>query len=69
MNTHNPYEFRFRQRRQSTGETPRYDPSGLPPKTVTSDSLFEGLYEIGINHAGALYRLKITRQGKLILNK
>jgi hemin uptake protein HemP len=69
MNTHNPYEFRFRQRRQSADETPRFNPAGVPPKTVTSDSLFEGLYEIGINHAGALYRLKITRQGKLILNK
>ena len=27
------------------------------------------LKEIGINHGGSLYRLKITRQGKLILNK
>ena len=69
MNTHNPHEFRFRQRRQATDQAPRFDRSGVPSKTVTSDSLFEGLYEIGINHAGALYRLKITRQGKLILNK
>ena len=69
MNTHNPYAFRFRQRRLSPEEAPRCQPQGVPPKTVTSDSLFEGLYEIGINHAGALYRLKITRQGKLILNK
>ena len=35
----------------------------------TSESLFHGDHEIGIDHRGALYRLKITRQGKLILNK
>ena len=28
-----------------------------------------GQPEIGIEHFGSLYRLKITRQGKLILNK
>jgi len=37
--------------------------------TVSSDSLFHGTHEIGIEHRGSLYRLKITRQGKLILNK
>jgi len=40
-----------------------------PARVVTSDSLFRGTTEIGIEHHGALYRLKITRQGKLILNK
>ncbi len=40
-----------------------------PAKVVTSESLFSGTREIGIEHAGSLYRLKITRQGKLILNK
>lgn len=34
-----------------------------------SDILFGGSNEVGIEHAGSLYRLKITRQGKLILNK
>lgn len=38
-------------------------------RVVTSDSLFRGTNEIGIEHAGSMYRLKITRQGKLILNK
>jgi hemin uptake protein HemP len=38
-------------------------------RTLTSDSLFRGDHEIGIEHRGSLYRLKITRQGKLILNK
>jgi hemin uptake protein HemP len=46
---------------------------GLRPvqqvRTLTSDSLFLGTHEIGIEHRGSLYRLKITRQGKLILNK
>ena len=65
MNTHNPHEFRFRPRRPAGEEAP----AGLPPRTVSSEALFNGLYEIGINHGGSLYRLKITRQGKLILNK
>lgn len=34
-----------------------------------SARLFKGSTEIGIEHEGAIYRLKITRQGKLILNK
>ena len=38
-------------------------------RTVTSEALFGGQREIGIDHGGSLYRLKITRQGKLILNK
>ncbi|WP_246660471.1 hemin uptake protein HemP [Nitratireductor sp. XY-223] len=38
-------------------------------KTLKSQDLFQGARELGIEHHGALYRLKITRQGKLILNK
>lgn len=38
-------------------------------RTLSSNALFQGAQEIGIEHQGALYRLKITRQGKLILNK
>ncbi|KXF77797.1 hypothetical protein ATN84_08600 [Paramesorhizobium deserti] len=40
-----------------------------PLKTYGSSELFDGSTEVGIEHAGSLYRLKITRQGKLILNK
>lgn len=40
-----------------------------PGRTLESRELFAGRTEIGIEHEGALYRLKITRQGKLILNK
>ncbi|MFC6490835.1 hemin uptake protein HemP [Nitratireductor sp. GCM10026969] len=41
----------------------------LPDRTLSSIDLFRGRREIAIEHAGSLYRLKITRQGKLILNK
>ena len=34
-----------------------------------TQTLFAGRREIVIRHAGADYRMKITRQGKLILNK
>lgn len=40
---------------------------GLP--VIDSRELFGKAQEIGIMHEGSLYRLKITRQGKLILNK
>jgi hemin uptake protein HemP len=38
-------------------------------RVVESSQLFEGHTEIAIRHAGETYRLRITRQGKLILNK
>lgn len=70
MNTHNHNDFRFRSSRHTSVERPvRLEPARLPTKTVTSESLFNGTFEIGIDHGGSLYRLKITRQGKLILNK
>lgn len=69
MNTHNPHDFRFRSRRPLGSEQVQYSPLPVPPRTVSSEALFNGLFEIGINHGGSLYRLKITRQGKLILNK
>jgi hemin uptake protein HemP len=34
-----------------------------------TETLFAGWREIIVHHAGAAYRMKITRQGKLILNK
>lgn len=34
-----------------------------------SEALFRGNREIAIRHQGEFYRLRITRQGKLILNK
>jgi hemin uptake protein HemP len=42
---------------------------GTPPRIVESSDVFRGRNEVMIRHEGAIYRLKITRQGKLILNK
>lgn len=38
-------------------------------KRLTSGELFGGVQEILIEHAGQEYRLRITRQGKLLLTK
>ena len=40
-------------------------PSGIIP----TDFLFQGTQEILINHNGEHYRLRITKNGKLILTK
>ncbi|MBD0416394.1 hemin uptake protein HemP [Oryzicola mucosus] len=73
MNQHNPDQFRaggFRSGyRRPEVDAGRVANGPLAVRTLTSESLFDGAYEIGINHGGSLYRLKITRQGKLILNK
>lgn len=37
--------------------------------SFTTEELFHGATEIGIAHQGLTYRLRITRQGKLVLNK
>lgn len=39
------------------------------PICMDSRSLFQGQREICIQHAGQIYRLRITRQSKLILTK
>ncbi len=51
------------------GPVSRPDLALVAGRIVTSETLFQGSREIGIEHFGSLYRLKITRQGKLILNK
>ena len=43
--------------------------STLQPGIVEADVLFRGHYEIVISHNGAHYRLRITKNGKLILTK
>jgi hemin uptake protein HemP len=40
-----------------------------PPRTVSSDDLFQGGHELLIEHHGEVYRLRLTKTGKLILNK
>ncbi|WP_245307871.1 hemin uptake protein HemP [Hoeflea sp. IMCC20628] len=44
------------------------NPDG-PAEAIASSTLFGSRREITISHEGSLYRLRITRQGKLILNK
>lgn len=42
-------------------------PAGQP--VFTTEQLFGQTNEIAIVHQGQTYRLRITRQGKLVLNK
>ena len=54
------------------GETPDLrvpDTSAGPPREIPSDQIFAGTHEVLIRHAGELYRLRLTRNGKLILHK
>jgi hemin uptake protein HemP len=45
-------------------------PAGLPArKRLSSHALLGGEREIEIEHAGQLYRLRLTSLGKLILTK
>lgn len=37
-------------------------------RAVSSEQLFAGAREVEINHNGRIYRLRITQNGKLILN-
>ncbi|MCG8270714.1 hemin uptake protein HemP [Aquamicrobium sp. NLF2-7] len=69
MTAHTPNDFRYRVRRVDQAVPVRVERTPFSVRTLSSNSLFQGEHEIGIEHHGALYRLKITRQGKLILNK
>ncbi|MBV6651249.1 MAG: hemin uptake protein HemP [Hoeflea sp.] len=61
----------------SSGSTVSAPRAALAPASQTgplaaiipSSTLFQDRREITISHEGAIYRLRITRQGKLILNK
>lgn len=44
-------------------------PTAQTVRTIESAEIFRGQNEIVIRHEDFTYRLKITRQGKLILNK
>lgn len=63
-------QFGDRPEAREGGETIRVETgSSDVARVVDSRALFAGEHEIGIVHAGETYRLRITRQGKLILNK
>lgn len=49
------------------GEVPGGAP--LPRRVLRSQDLFEGAREVWIEHERELYRLQLTRSGKLILTK
>ena len=48
---------------------PPANPSALPAATVHSQDLLQGHKSVTISHNGTLYRLQVTRMGKLILTK
>jgi hemin uptake protein HemP len=69
MNTYNA-DLHRRLRSERLDRPVHVEIPRLGVRTVSSASLFQrGEHEIGIAHGESLYRLKITRQGKLILNK
>ena len=47
----------------------RPDPAAPQPRTLRSDDLFDGQRLVYIEHAGQQYRLLITRNDRLILQK
>jgi hemin uptake protein HemP len=58
--------------------TPPNDPPGgaalagkarRPPRNLDSTAILQGDSEITISHNGEIYRLRVTRNGKLILHK
>lgn len=44
-------------------------PPPATPRVIDSSELLAGQHEIWIQHAGEIYRLRLTRNGKLILQK
>ena len=53
----------------TTLATPPAAPPPQEPADIDTADLLGGRTEIRIRHAGAIYRLRITRGGKLILTK
>jgi hemin uptake protein HemP len=54
---------------ENAGELVREAPDDGESPVVDSEELFRNSREIRIRHVGEVYRLRITRNGKLILNK
>lgn len=77
MNAHTKRPAHDRPAGNSTSDQSGSHKTAPAPKSVTpsgnpvysSQNLFGSTNEIGIEHEGFFYRLRITRQGKLILNK
>jgi hemin uptake protein HemP len=58
-----PKSSNARSESESAAETEQ------PPRIIVAQELFAGQREICIEHDGERYRLRITRRGKLILQK
>ena len=41
----------------------------VPPVTLETEALFKGTDEVRLLHRGQEYRLRVTKQGKLLLTK
>lgn len=57
------------ERKQVFDLVSKADDSDCKPKVYESPQLFGSNNEIQISHEGKLYRIRITRNGKLIMNK
>lgn len=55
--------------KQSQNPPQQARPDAAPTQTLTSAELMQGKREIVIVHQGERYRLRQTRNGKLILTK
>ncbi|HKY95280.1 MAG TPA: hemin uptake protein HemP [Kiloniellales bacterium] len=54
----------------SSAEAAEARPEQKPkPRQLASEALFQGAAELEILHDGAVYRLRRTGKGKLLLNK
>jgi len=54
---------------KTTGQDIKKPPPDESPLIISAQDLFAGRREIRIEHAGEMYRLRITRRNKLILQK
>ena len=69
------FALKVTRRTMESGETRQPSPNvpeNTPapgPKVIDSRELFRDRQEIQIRHQGELYRLRLTRNGRLILNK
>ncbi|MCF6256253.1 MAG: hemin uptake protein HemP [Gammaproteobacteria bacterium] len=55
--------------KNTTPDTPPVEITTTDSHRISSQDLFQGRQEICIEHEDQVYRLRITRQGKLILTK
>jgi hemin uptake protein HemP len=49
--------------------TQESSPEQTPLRVIRSDEIFRGGREVRIEHEESVYRLRLTRKGKLILHK